>query len=51
MNELIEQAISNIEFTIQYYKEVDPRAYEGEILGLQEALDIINDQLEISKHT
>jgi len=51
MHELIEKIVEEIEVSLNYYKESDPVAYEGEILGLQEALDIINDQLEISKHT
>ncbi|WP_186331673.1 hypothetical protein [Paenibacillus xylanexedens] len=51
MNELIEKIIEEIETSLNYYKESDQIAHEGEILGLQEALDIIHDQLEISKHT
>ncbi|PYE51473.1 hypothetical protein HUB98_05635 [Paenibacillus barcinonensis] len=49
MDALIEKIKEEIEITLNYYKESDPVAYEGEILGLQEALDIIHDQLEINK--
>lgn len=51
MDELIEKIKEEIEVSLNYYKGSDPVAYEGEILGLQEALDIIHDQLEIIKHT
>ncbi|WP_440110017.1 hypothetical protein [Paenibacillus sp. QZ-Y1] len=51
MDALIEKIKEEIEITLNYYIESDPVAYEGEILGLQEALDIIHDQYEISKHT
>ncbi|WP_411735082.1 hypothetical protein [Paenibacillus sp. M2] len=51
MDELIEKIVEEIDISLNYYKESDPVAYEGEILGLQEALDIIHDQLEISKRT
>ncbi|WP_161490518.1 hypothetical protein [Paenibacillus sp. O199] len=51
MHELIEKIKEEIEITLNYYKESDPVAHEGEILGLQEALDIIHDQYEISKYT
>lgn len=51
MDELIEKIFEEIEISLNYYKESDPVAYEGKILGLQEALDIIHDKYEISKHT
>ncbi|PYY28196.1 hypothetical protein [Paenibacillus illinoisensis] len=51
MDELINKIIEEIEASLNYYKESDPVAHDGEMLGLQEALDIINDQLEISKYT
>ncbi|MFS0855278.1 hypothetical protein [Paenibacillus taichungensis] len=51
MDELIEKIVEEIEISLDYYNESDPVAYEGEILGLQEALEIIHDQLEISKLT
>jgi len=51
MHELIENIIEEIGASLSYYKDTDPIAHEGEILGLQEALDIIHDQLEISKYT
>lgn len=49
MDELIEKIKEEIEVSLNYYKESDPTDYDGEILGLQEALDIIHDQYEISK--
>lgn len=51
MHELIEKIVEEIEISLNYYKESDSVAYEGEILGLREALDIIHDQYEISKYT
>ncbi|RPK31758.1 hypothetical protein [Paenibacillus xylanexedens] len=51
MDKLIEKIIEEIEVSLNYYKDTDPIAHDGEILGLQEALDIIHDQYEISKHT
>ncbi|WP_167433892.1 hypothetical protein [Paenibacillus silvae] len=51
MDELIEKIKEEIGDTITYYEETDAVAYEGEILGLQEALNIIEDQYEISKYT
>ncbi|MFE6075608.1 hypothetical protein ACFVQB_14145 [Paenibacillus sp. NPDC057886] len=49
MEELIEKIREEIELSINYYKDTDPIGHDGEILGLQEALDIIHDQYEISK--
>ncbi|MGV2887212.1 hypothetical protein [Paenibacillus taichungensis] len=49
MDELIEKIKEEIETSIDYYKDTDPIAHDGEILGLREALDIIHDQYEISK--
>ncbi|MBD8836243.1 hypothetical protein IFU39_00220 [Paenibacillus sp. CFBP 13594] len=51
MDELIEKIKEEIGDTITYYEETDALAYEGESLGLQEALDIIHDQQEIGKYT
>ncbi|WP_180287125.1 hypothetical protein [Paenibacillus sp. LK1] len=49
MEALIEKIIEDIEVSLNYYKDTDPIAHEGEILGLREALDIIHDQYETSK--
>lgn len=48
MDELIEKIKEEIGTSIDYYKNTDPIAHEGEILGLQESLDIIHDQYVIS---
>lgn len=51
MDILISIIKAEIQDLIDYYNDSDPVAYEGEVLGLQEALDVVSNEYEISKYT